>query len=167
MDYLKQYLKITIFRISLNELPESIPFLQQSLFVYLIIGFLIQANIGEPVEAVLETLIEILFTTILIFVLLLFAGKTSSFIQTFTSFIISENLIFVLALPIAVWLDFFDDIISLYIACILIVGLVFWYLCIISYLMRQLLSISRLAAFLLAVGYTLLTYIFPFFALLF
>ncbi len=158
MEYFKQYLKFCLFRGSLYELPKSVPFLQTSLIIYLVVSFLIQANISEPIGAFFESLIEIVFTTIIIFVLLIFAGKFSSFVQTFTAFIICEIVIFILMLPIAVWLDFFNDIVSMYVCGILVVLYIFWYLSIISHLIRQLLSISKLASFILSFSYTLATY---------
>ncbi len=167
MEYLKQYINFCLFKTTLKDLPKSVPFLQASLVVYLIVGFLIQANISDPFEAFIESLIEIVFTTILIFILLIFAGKFSSFVQTFTAFIISENIIFALMLPIAVWMDFFDDIISISVCVLLVVCYIVWYLLVISYLIRQLLSISKAAAFTMSFCYAVVTYIGPFMMLQF
>jgi hypothetical protein len=167
MDYLKQYVRFCFFKTNLNDLPKSLTFLQVSLVVYFVVSFFIQANIGHPLEAFIESLIEMVVTTILIFILLIFAGKFSSFVQTFTAFIVAENIFFAMMFPILFWIDLHNDPISLTVCGVIISLCIFWYLCVITYLIRQLLSISKPAAFTVSLGYTLITYVGPFMMLQF
>ena len=160
MDKFYEYLKLCFFNVWLEDLPKSVGLLRSALVIYVISEFFIQINIGgDPIQAFLETVVETLLTFVFVVLMLMVAKKTHFFLQTYTSFIITENLLFISVSPILFWIDLINDLLTPYFAITVISILVIWCLAILSFVIRQIFVISKFASVLLALSYLAVTYV--------
>ena len=160
MDKFYQYLHLCFFNVWLEDLPKSVSLLRSALIIYLLSEYFIQVNIGDdPVQAFLETIVETIMTFIFVIVMLLVAKKTSLFLQTYTAFIIIENMLFLSVSPLLVWFDLINELLTPYFTMTVISILVIWCLSALSFVIRQIFVISKFASLLLAFSYLSVTYV--------
>ena len=160
MDEFYKYLKLCFFNAWLEDLPKSTSLLRSALIIYLFSQFFIQVNIGDdPVQAFLETIVETIMTYVFVIVMLLIGKKTSLFLQTYTAFIITENMLFLSVSPLLVWFDMINELLTPYFTLTVISILIIWCLAILSYVLRQIFIISKFGSLVLAFSYLSVTYV--------
>ncbi|MDT8406493.1 MAG: hypothetical protein RQ715_04510 [Methylococcales bacterium] len=156
MEHFKAYLPLCWFIGNPLEQPRSIRFFQYNLLYYLLIELFIQINItDDPFEAIFEVLLEVALSFAFISALLLHKKAMPCFIATSTSFIFCENIQASLILPNLVWLLSTSDVVSYYFMAIL----VFYSVCMITYLIKQVLYAPLTPALVLTLVYLTLTYL--------
>ena len=155
MGLLKQYVALCWFKNNPLELPRSVSFFQKNLYFYVLVELFIQVNVTDPLEAFLEVGIETSLTLLFVAFLLLLKKAMAGFISAASSFLICENVVASFGLPIVVWLTSTDDLLSYYILFALIV----WDIAMISYLIKRILVINSVYAFLLSLAYFVITYL--------
>ncbi len=155
-----KYLKLCFFNVWIEDLPKSTTLLRSAIIIYLFSQFFIQANISDdPIQAFLETIVETILTYVFVMVMLLIGKKTSLFLQTYTAFIITENMLFIAVAPLLVWFDLINELLTPYFTISVISILIFWCLATLSYVLRQIFVISKFASFVLAFSYLAVTYV--------
>ena len=155
---LKDYLELCWLSGYPEELPTNRKFLFINLFVYLLLGLFIQANISDPIEAFIQIFIEVIITVLFMGGLLMKDGSAYNFERLLTAILVCENVVYVFALPLAFWFIFAKGSASagypVYIGMILIL----WSVVIIAYLIKGLFGYSWRDSSLLSVIYFVLTY---------
>lgn len=162
MEILKEYLPLCFFKKKVYQVPRSISFFRKNLLFYVVLAYFIQANLlDDPIEAFFEVLLETTVTIFFISVMLLMIGGLHTFIQVTTVFLFCENFISFIGLPVVVWLTLTDDPFSYY----LLFALLFWSICIIANVIRQVLNITRGAGMVMSITYFFITYVVVFFVM--
>ncbi len=154
MELIKAYVPLCWFRHCPLELPRSVGFFQKNLYYYLLIELFILANITDPLDALIEAILETGLTLLFVEILLYFKNASAGFISAATSFLVCENIIATAGLPVIVWLTTTDDLLSYYI----LFGLMAWGVAVIAYLIMRILLISPVWAFVLSVVYFSVTH---------
>ena len=155
MEELKQYLSLCWFRNSLADLSESSRLFRYALFFYLVVGISIQANVTEPIEAVLDVFLETILTLVFILTVLFFVKSINLFKIVTTAFLTCTNFIYVIGTPVMVWVTVSGDEYSFMILGLLVI----WWLAIINYIIKNLMPFSWSASLLLTLGYVTLVYL--------
>ncbi len=155
MKLIRVYAPLCWFKNHPLELPRSVGFFQKNLYYYLLLELFFTANITAPVEALIEVIIETGLTLLFIISLLYVKKAEASFIPAATSFLICENIIKSLALPVFVWLTSTDDSLSYYILS----GLAAWGVAVIAYVIKQILLTTSAIAFVLSLVYFFISHI--------
>ncbi|WP_404358033.1 hypothetical protein [Methylotuvimicrobium sp. KM1] len=154
MELIKAYVPLCWFRHCPLELPRSVSFFQKNLYYYLLIELFILANITDPLDALIEAILETGLTLMFVEILLIFRKASAGFISAATSFLICENIIATAGLPVIVWLTTTDDLLSYYI----LFGLMVWVFAVITYLIMRILLITPTLAFVLSIVYFSVTH---------
>ena len=164
MTLLFQYLSLCWFKNNPADLTPSKSFMWKTIAFYLISGIIVESLIADPADGTLEVLLRTVMAFTSIATLLVVIKKWHYFNQLFTAIFVCENAIMTLAIGAEV-LDVFmvmnhqeyREEISIGIA-VLLVG---WYISIISYIFRQLLSYQMSISIISAVSYFVITYGLP------
>ncbi|MDP2180653.1 hypothetical protein [Methylicorpusculum sp.] len=155
MENLKLYAQLCLFRNNPLELPRSVSFFQKNLYFYILIELFIQANVTDPLEAMIGVAIETVLTLLFVAGLLRYKNAMPGFIAAASSFLLCENIVASFGLPVVVWLTSTDDLLSYYLMFVLII----WDVAIITYLIKRILIVDILFSLLLASSYFLVTYL--------
>jgi hypothetical protein len=113
-----------------------------------------QANMIPPWEAFWEVNLETIFTLGFIALIMSLNRNLNAYLQVATAFLVCENVIAIFALPTLMWLTVTDDFLSY----VLFGLLIFWDVCLVTYLIKKVLTISLFASLAVAFIYFLLTY---------
>ncbi len=164
MRLLLKYLALCWFINNPADLVPSKSFIWKTIAFYLISGIIVEGLISDPADGTLEVLLRTIMAFSSVAALLLIIKKWLYFNQLFTAIFVCENFIMTLA-TITEGLYFlmvmnhheYAEEISIAIG-VLLVG---WYLAIVSYILRQLLSYKMSLSVILAFSYFVLTYGIP------
>ena len=163
MPLLTKYLALCWFRNNPTELHPSTTFMWKSVAFYLVSGMIVEFLIAD-VEGILEVLLRTIMAFSSITALLLIVKKWQYFQQLFIAIFVCENFIMVLAtategLYFVLVRNHYEyaEHLSISIAVLL----VFWYLAIIGYILRQVFEFKITLSLTLAVSYFVLTYGIP------
>lgn len=164
MKLLLDYLGLCFFSHTPVDLCPSKSFMWQTVAVYIILGGIVEGQITDPADGVVEVLLRTLMAFLTIAVLLLVTKKLRYYNPLFTAIFVCENFIILLAsgtegLYFALVMK--HHVLAEEISIALGVFLVGWYIAIISYLFRQLLSFKRGTSVFVAFCYFVLTYGVP------
>ncbi|MBK8815241.1 MAG: hypothetical protein IPN42_06905 [Methylococcaceae bacterium] len=155
MEIIREYLALCWFQNEPLELPRSVTLLKNSLLVYFIVGYLLQANmIDDPFEAFYEVSFQIIFMLIFIGVIMVLNKTLYVYIQVTTAFIFCANVISIFIVPVMVWLTISEDLYSYYMLFLLL-G---WYYLIVTYIVKYTLIINIPASLVLSILYFIFTY---------
>jgi hypothetical protein len=164
MRLLIEYLWLCWFINNPADLTPTKSFMWKTVAFYLVSGCIVEGLIADPADGSLEVFLRTIMAFTSIAILLLVNKKWQYFNQLFTAIFVCENFIMTLATATeALYFimvmnhEEYSEEISIGIG-ILLVG---WYLAIVSYILRQLLSYKMSASILLAIGYFVLTYGLP------
>lgn len=156
MDELAEYLGLCWLRGDPLELPKSDGLFKKNLFVYFIIGYLLQANmIDDPLESLYEISAQMILMLTFIAMMLMLNRTLYIYVQITTAFVFSANIISIAVIPVMVWLTVSEDAFSYYLLFVLI-G---WYFCIVSYIIKHTLVINLPASMVLSLFYFIVTYL--------
>lgn len=155
MEIIREYLALCWFQNDPLELPRSVSLLKNSLLVYFIVGFLLQANmIDDPFEAFYEVSFQIVFMLLFIGVVMSLNKTLYVFVQVTTAFVFCANVISLFVVPVMVWLTISEDLYSYYMLFVLL-G---WYYLIVTYIVKYTLIINIPASLVLSILYFIVTY---------
>jgi hypothetical protein len=155
MDVLKQYLPLCWLKNNPLELPRSVDFFKQNLLFYFVVEYFMQANMtDDPIESFTEVGIATLLTLLFISVILFFNRTLYAYIQVTTAIIFCANIVALFLVPVLIWLTVSEDALSYYFFALLL----FWDYALVTYIIRQVLSINLLASLVLALFYFIVTY---------
>lgn len=131
---------------------------------YLVSGIIVESLIADPADGTLEVLLRTVMAFTTIITLLLIMRKWDYFGQLFTAIFICENFIMTLAigaeaLDLVMVMEHYENREEVSIG--LAVFLVVWYISIVSYIFRQMLSFKMSSSIVTAFSYFVLTYGLP------
>jgi hypothetical protein len=131
---------------------------------YLASGIIVESLIADPADGTLEVLLRTVMAFSTIITLLLIMRKWDYFGQLFTAIFICENFIMTLAigaeaLDLVMVMEHYENREEVSIG--LAVFLVGWYIAIVSYIFRQMLSFKMSSSIVTAFSYFVLTYGLP------
>lgn len=156
MDILREYLAICWLSSDPLELPRSESLFKKSLFIYFIIGYLLQANmIDDPFESLYEISFQIVLMLSFLALMLLLNNTMYAYIQVSTAFIFSANIVSIFVVPVMVWLTVSEDVYSYYILFVMLA----WYFAIVAYILKNTLVVNLAASMVLALFYFIVTYL--------
>ena len=164
MKLLTQYLWLCWFINNPADLTPTKSFMWKTVAFYLISGCIVEGLIADPADGSLEVFLRTVMAFSSVGVLLLVNKKWQYFNQLFTAIFVCENFIMTLAtlteamyfLMVIKHVEYSEEI-SIAIGVLLLI----WYLAIVSYIFRQMLSYKMSASILLAISYFVLTYGLP------
>jgi hypothetical protein len=155
MDTLKQYIELCWFRHNPLELKRSANLFKQNLLFSYILEYLMQANMtDDPIESFYEVTIETLLTLLFIGIILFFNKTLYAYIQVATAILVCANVVSLFIVPVAVWLTVTEDALSYYILSLLLI----WDYALVTYIVRQTLSINLPASTAISFLYFTITY---------
>jgi hypothetical protein len=164
MNLLLQYLSLCWFTNNPADLHPSKSFMWKAVAFYLVSGIIVESLIADPADGTLEVLLRTLMAFSTIITLLLIMRKWDYFGQLFTAIFICENFIMTLAigaeaLDLVMVMEHYENREEVSIG--LAVFLVGWYIAIVSYIFRQMLSFKMSSSIVTAFSYFILTYGLP------
>ena len=162
MALAKQYFPLAFFKGNIADLPKSHTLTRNSMFYYIALELLIWANITDVIEAFIDTFIESLLMFLFIAIMLSYTKSLNLFLQTVTAFLITENIISLLAFPGVFLFDVLAEGYMFYVFIGYFACLIIWFITIVIYLVKQLLPISTFGCFLVTMGYFTTTVLGPF-----
>lgn len=155
MEILSQYLNLCRFKGNLVDKPRSIKFFQISLIINIVAGYFIEANITDFLDAFIQVALQTILVFVLVFILLFYIKSLNLFIQVVTAFLVCENVLYIIGVPLMVWVTMTDEIVVYFI----LAAVLFWGMLINAYIVRQLLFFSKGMCLFLSISYYLLVYI--------
>lgn len=162
MALLIQYLKLCWFINNPVDMHPSTSFLWKCVAFYLISGIIVEGLISDPADGTLEVSMRVIVALSLISMLLLFIKKWSLYKQLLTAIFMCENFIVTLGIGTEVLDLFLHRTEYKEVPMYLGVMLIFWYLAIISYVLRRIFTFNKGICFGLAFFYFAATYGGPF-----
>ena len=164
MSLLIKYLGLCWFINNPADLVPSKSFMWKTVTFYLISGIIVEGLISDPADGTLEVLLRTIMAFSSVAALLFATKKWQYFNQLFTAIFVCENFIMTLAtvtegFHFLMVMNHYEraEEVSIGIG-VLLVG---WYLAIVSYILRQLLSYTMSRSVTLAFSYFVLTYGIP------
>jgi hypothetical protein len=136
----------------------------KTVMFYLISGMIVEGLIADPADGSLEVMLRTIMAFTSITVLLLLLKKRQYFYQLFTAIFVCENFIMTLATVTEgfyFWMVMTHQENAEEISIWIGVFLVLWYLAIVAYILRRVLTYDRAASLVLAFSYFVLTYGLP------
>jgi hypothetical protein len=159
MDNIREYLALCWLNNDPLELPRSVGLFKKNLFIYFVIGYLLQANmIDDPVESLYEISLQTVLMLVFIGMMLSLNKTLYAYIQVTTAFMFCANLISAFVIPVMVWLTVSEDIYSYYLFFLLLA----WYYAIVSYIIKRTLLVNIPASMVLALFYFIATFLTAF-----
>ncbi len=156
MDVLKQYLPLCWLKNNPLELPRSVDFFQQNLLFYFVIEYFMQANMtDDPIESFTEVSLQTLLTLIFIGIMLFFNRTLYAYVQVTTAIIFCTNIVALFIIPVLIWLTVSEEALSYYFLSLLLL----WDYVVLTYIIRQVLSINLFASAVLSLFYFTATYL--------
>ncbi|MGZ5007658.1 MAG: hypothetical protein ACXWE9_07420 [Methylobacter sp.] len=155
MDVLKQYLPLCWLKNNPLELPRSVDFFKQNLLFYFVVEYFMQANMtDDPIESFTEVSVETVLTLIFIGIMLFLNRTLYAYVQVTTAIIFCANIIALFIVPVLIWLTISEEPLSYYIMGLLL----FWYYSLVTYIIKQVLSVNLFASLVLSLFYFIATY---------
>lgn len=154
MSTFKAYLPLCFLKTNPLDLPSSNLFLKQNLIFYFIVELFIQANMIDPVEALIEVIIETSFTLAFVAIILMLTKSMYMYVQIISAVLFCENVVAFFGVPTVIWLTISEDILSYYLAG----ALVLWDFILITYIIKEVVSINLAASLTLSLFYFGMTY---------
>ncbi|WP_333876933.1 hypothetical protein [Methylobacter sp.] len=155
MDVLRQYLPLCWLKNNPLELPRSVDFFKQNLLFYFVVEYFMQANMtDDPIESFTEVSIETLLTLIFIGIMLFVNRTLYAYVQVTTAIIFCANIVAVFVVPVLIWLTISEEPLSYYVLSLLL----FWDYALVTYIIKQVLSINLFASLVLSLFYFTATY---------
>lgn len=155
MDVLKQYLPLCWLKNNPLELPRSVDFFKQNLLFYFVIEYFMQANMtDDPIESFTEVSIETFLTLLFIGIMLFFNRTLYAYVQVTTAIIFCANIVALFVIPVLIWLTVSEEPLSYYFLALLL----FWDYSLVTYIIKQVLSINLFASSVLSLFYFTATY---------
>ncbi|NOQ65296.1 MAG: hypothetical protein GQ582_12365 [Methyloprofundus sp.] len=155
---LKDYLQLCWLSTYPEDLPTDRKFLWANLAIYMMLGLFIHSNISAPVEAFIQIIIEILITLLFMGALLLKDGSAYNFERFLTAILVCENVVYMIALPLAFWFIFAKGSAMAFYPVYIGAALMVWSVVVIAYLLKGLFDFDWLVSGSLSVLYFILTY---------
>jgi len=156
MDVLKQYLPLCWLKNNPLALPRSVDFFKQNLLFYFVIEYFMQTNMtDDPVESFTEVSIQTFLTLIFIGIMLFFNRTLYAYVQVTTAIVFCSNVVALFVIPVLIWLTVNEDPLSYYFLTLLL----FWDYALVTYIIRQVLSVNLLAGSMLSLFYFTVTYL--------
>ena len=162
MALLKQYLWLCWFKNNPIDLHPSSSFLWKNIIFYMISGAIVEGLISDPADGTLEVMMRVIVALSLLSSLVFLLKKRHLFIQLLTAVFVCENFIVTLGILTEIMDIFIRNTEYDYLSTAFGVVLVFWYMAIISYILRGLLTFTMRSSIGLALLYFCLTYGGPF-----
>ncbi|NOQ35494.1 MAG: hypothetical protein GQ569_06315 [Methylococcaceae bacterium] len=153
-DIFQEYFPLCIWRHDPLDLHPSSIFFKFNLVIYYCVELFMQANMIDPWEAFWEVNLETLFTLGFVALMMMINRNFDRYLQVATSFLICENIIAVVAIPVMIWLTVTDDLWSYITFGIL----VFWDVTLVTYIIKKVLKINVFASLAVAFIYFACTY---------
>lgn len=155
MDSFRKYLRLCWFNADPISLPRSVSFLKNNLIIFFVIQFLIQANLtDDPIESFYEVNLEMLITSLFVWIMLYCNKALFAFVQILSAFIFSTNAISCLIIPVLAWLTITEHSLSYYSLIVLLV----WEYLIVSCIIKHTLTLNWLASTIMSLFYLVITY---------
>lgn len=154
MDILKYYIPLCFFNDNPLKLPRSETFFRFNLVIYYFVELFMQVNMIDPWDAFWEVNIETVFTLVFVALMMILNRNFHYYLQVVTAFLVCENFIAIFGVPVMIWLTVTDDFLSYVVFGIL----VFWDICLVTYIIKQVLSINVPASLAVACIYFICTY---------
>lgn len=156
MDILREYLALCWLNNEPLELPRSVGLFKKNLFIYFVVGYLLQANmIDDPFEAFYEITFQIILMMSFLGLMMFFNKTLYIYVQITTAFIFTANIVSAFVVPVMVWLTVSEDMYSYYLFFVLLA----WYYAIVSYIIKHTLVINLPASMVLTLFYFIATYL--------
>lgn len=155
MNNLNAYLPLCILKVNPLDLPESKRFLKQNLLCYLLVWLFIQANMIDPVEALVEVITETALTFAFIAIILSLNKTMHLYVQITTAVLFCENIVAVVSVPVMVWLTASNNIVSY----LLLATLIIWCVVMITFVIKKVVAISFIAGLAISLFYFFSTYV--------
>jgi hypothetical protein len=155
METINQYLNLCRFKGTLIDQKKSIPFFQLTLAINFIAGFFLEANITDFLDAFIQVILQTIILFLLVTALLYYIKSLNLLIQVLTAFLMCENFLYIIGVPLMVWVTISDQLLAYF----LLGGVLIWGILIISYILKQLLFFSTGTCLFMSVLYYLLIYI--------
>lgn len=108
----------------------------------------------DPIESFYEVTIETLLTLLFIGIILFFNKTLYAYIQVSTAILVCANVVSLFIVPVAVWLTVTEDALSYYILSLLLL----WDYALVTYIVRQTLSVNLPASIAITFLYFTITY---------
>lgn len=164
MSLLIKYLSLCWFINNPVDLVPSKSFMWKTVAFYLASGIIVESLISDPADGTLEVLLRTVMAFSSISVLLLVIKQWKYFHQLFTAIFVCENFIMTLAtategvyfLMVMKHYEYAEEV-SIAFGIVLVI----WYLAIVAYILRQMLSYRMGLSWIFAFGYFVLTYGLP------
>jgi hypothetical protein len=163
MSLLKDYLALCLFRNNPTDSYPSTQFMWKTIAFYLVSGMIMEGLIAE-VEGVIEVWLRTIMAFSSISVLLFIVKKWQYFRQLFVAIFVCENFIITLIIfaeALNEWMARIHYEYREYVDISFATMLVFWYLAIVGYILRQMFRFKIGVSLMLAVSYFVLTYGIP------
>lgn len=155
MDVLKQYLPLCWLKNNPLELPRSVDFFKQNLLFYFVIEYFMQANMtDDPLESFTEVSLQTLLALIFIGIMLFFNRTLYAYVQVTTAIIFCANIVALCIIPVLIWLTVSEEALSYYLLSLLLL----WDYVLVTYIIRQVLSVNLFASSVLSLFYFTATY---------
>jgi len=154
MNLVKIYFPLCFLKINPLDLPKSVAFFKQNLWFYFVLELFIQANMIDPYEAFFEVVIETSLTLCSVGLILFLNKSNHLYIQIATAVLFCENVIAFFGVPVVIWLTVSESILSYYLLGLLVL----WDFILITYIIKQILSINMAASLAISFFYFLMTY---------
>lgn len=155
MNSLNAYLPLCILKTNPLDLPKSIRFLKQNLVCYLLVWLFIQANMIDPIEALIEVITETTLTFVFIAIILVLNKTMHLYVQITAAILFCENIVAFASVPVVIWLTASDNIISY----ILLGLLILWCIVMVTFVIKKVVSVSIIASLAISLFYFFSTYI--------
>ncbi|MDQ7091450.1 MAG: hypothetical protein Q9M50_12600 [Methylococcales bacterium] len=136
------------------KLPRSENFFRCNLIIYYFVELFMQANMIDPWEAFWEVNLETIFTLSFVAIMMMLNRNYDRYLQVITAFLVCENVIAIVGIPVMIWLTVTDDFLSYITFGILI----FWDVCLVTYIIKQVLNINVAASLAVSCIYFIVTY---------
>jgi hypothetical protein len=164
MTLLRKYLALCFFINNPADLIPTKSFMWKTVAFYLISGCIVEGLISDPADGSLEVFLRTIMAFSTVATILLATKKWRYYNQLFTAIFVCEN--FIMTLATATEAMYFGMVMNHHdaaeeISIALGVFLVGWYIAIVSYIFRQLLSFQMSLSIMLAFSYFVLTYGIP------
>jgi hypothetical protein len=164
MKLLLQYLALCFFVNNPADLHPPKSFMWKTVAFYLISGCIVEGLIADPADGSLEVFLRTVMAFSTVATILLVTKKWRYYNQLFTAIFVCEN--FIMTLATATEAMYFALVMNHHeaaedISIALGLFLVVWYIAIVSYIFRQLLSFKMGLSVTIAISYFVLTYGIP------
>ena len=154
MDFIRNYLPLCWFNVSVLDLPRSVSFLKNNAIFYFVIVFFIEFNMVDDFDIIFEVLLETLLTLGFIALVLVLNGSMHRFVEVGSALLFCENVVALFLLPVVFWVTLSEDTASY----LMLTLLLLWDMSIVAAIFRDELKINRPASMVVSLFYFLMSY---------